>query len=31
MERDGPHDARLEVRFLGGRRHLSIVSLQRAA
>jgi hypothetical protein len=27
MDRDGPHDVRLEVRFLGGRRHLAIVSL----
>jgi transposase InsO family protein len=31
MERDGPDDIRLEVTFLGGRRHLPIVSLRRAA
>jgi len=31
MDRDGPHDARLEVNFLVGRRHLPIVSLRRAA
>jgi len=31
LDRGGPHEARLEVRFLGGRRHLPIVSLRRAA
>ena len=31
VDRDGLHDARLEVAFLGGRRHLPIVSLRRAA
>jgi len=31
MDRDGPHEARLEMSFLGGRRHLPIVSLRRAA
>jgi transposase InsO family protein len=30
-DRDRPHDVRLEVRFLGRRRHLPIVSLRRAA
>jgi len=31
MDRDGPHEARLEVSFRGGRQHLPIVSLRRAA
>ena len=31
IDRDGPHEARLEVSFLGGRRQLPIVSLRRAA
>ena len=31
MDRDGPHEARLEVSVLGGRRHLPIISLRRAA
>ena len=31
MDRDGPHAVDLEVSFLGGRRHLPIVSLRRAA
>jgi hypothetical protein len=31
MDRNGPHEARHEVSFLGGRRHLPIVSLRRAA
>jgi len=31
MDRDGPHEAHVEVSFLGGRRHLPIVSLRRAA
>ena len=31
MDRDGPHNVRLEVSFLAGRRHLPIVSLRRAA
>ncbi len=30
-DRDGPKDLSVEVRFLGGRRHLPIVSLRRAA
>jgi len=31
IDRDSPHEAHLEVSFLGGRRHLPIVSLRRAA
>jgi len=31
MDRDGPHDVRLEVSFLGGRQHLPIVALRHAA
>jgi putative transposase len=30
MDREGPHDVRLEVSFLGGRRHLPIISLRAA-
>ena len=30
VDRDGPDEARLEVSFLGGRRHLPIVSLRAA-
>jgi hypothetical protein len=31
LDRDGPRDARLEIAFLGGRRHPPIVSLRRVA